>query len=190
MAELPLSKARDSLLLLVDLQERLLARFPAQERKALLGACGLLLEAAAILEVPVLCTEQYPRGLGPTVPALARLLPESCEPLAKRGFACTAAAGFQQRLAASGASQIVLCGMEAHICVLQSAARLLRPGRQLFLVEDAVGASQKGFKENAIKRMRHGGVIVTNTESLIFEWLEGADDPCFRRISALLKARR
>ncbi len=182
-----LADAAASSLLLVDTQARLLSVIPDKDRDRLLLNAGRLLRAAALLSVPRLVTEQYPQGLGPTHPGLSELLGPHCHRFEKTSFSCCGAAGFDDRLAATRRSQVVVMGIEAHVCVLQTCFDLLDRGRQVFVVEDAVAARDPFNTANAVARMRQAGVVVTNTESVLFEWLRDARHEVFKTVMAWLK---
>jgi nicotinamidase-related amidase len=182
-----LARGADSVLVIIDLQERLAA---AMEPAALAGVVRnvrILLRAAAALGVPVLATEQYPKGLGPTAPEVAEMLPGGTGRIEKTCFSCSGAEAFSEALHASGRAQAILAGMEAHVCVLQSALELRGAGREVFVVEDACCSRRRENHANAMARMRAAGVVVTNTESVAFEWLRDARHPQFKAISALLR---
>lgn len=170
-----------SCLLLVDVQEKL-ARVEYQSEQ-LIKHCRWLLEAAGDLQVPVLATEQYPVGLGPTVAPLRNLLdPDGI--IEKTEFSCCAAAGFPEKIAALGRSQIIVAGIEAHVCVLQTVHDLLDEGYTVFLVADAVSSRSLQDKELAIRRMGNAGAIIVSREMVLFEWLRKAGTPEFKRLNS------
>ena len=171
-----------SQLVVVDVQEKLAAAMPASDLQMLVKNCGILLQAAALLEIPVLHTEQYPKGLGPTLPELA--MPGAA--IEKTVFSCCSEPKFCRQLTGDR-PQVVLAGMEAHICILQTALALQADGRQVFVVEDAVLSRNAVNKANAMSRLRHAGVVVTNTESVVFEWLGKAEGDAFKQISRLVR---
>jgi nicotinamidase-related amidase len=141
-----------------------------------------LLDAAALLGVPTLFTEQNAKGLGPTV---AELAPDPARLAHKMTFDACRQAGFLERLPESHA--VVVAGCEAHVCVLQTVLGLLEHAHRVFLVRDALGSRRAESKETAIRRMeRHGAEVVT-TEMVVFEWLESAEHPRFREAVALVK---
>jgi nicotinamidase-related amidase len=178
MPEPKLARAADSTLVLIDLQERLAAAMPS--RDPVIRAAGILLETAARLDIPVVVTEQYPRGLGRTVAEVALKVPKNSARVEKTCFsACAVLPPLRP--------QVVLAGMEAHVCVLQTALELAAAGREVFVVEDAVCSRTEANYANALARMRYAGVIITNTESVIFEWLRDAAHEHFRTISKLLR---
>lgn len=172
-------------LLILDIQERLAGAMPADGMSTMTRNSGRLLAAAALLDVPVLRSEQYPRGLGPTVEALRDLLPPTMQGFEKTSFSCCGADGFNAAIATR--EQVVICGMETHVCVLQTALELLAQGREVYVVEDAVVSRTEANKRNALERMRQAGVVITNYESVLFEWLRNARHEHFKAVSALLK---
>jgi nicotinamidase-related amidase len=179
--------AEQSLLLVVDVQTRLAAAMEPAALESVLHHAGLLLQASGALGVPVLATEQYPQGLGPTHEAIKVLLPAEARAFDKTAFSCCSAGGLVDAVNASGRRQIVLAGMETHVCVLQTAAELHQSGWQVFVVEDAVCSRREANKRNALSRLQQAGVVVTNTESVLFEWLRDARHPQFKRLAALVK---
>jgi len=182
-----LCRADASQILVVDVQTRLAAAMPPADRERTLRNLGVLLEAARLLAVPVLVTEQYPKGLGPTEAAVSARLPGGTTAFTKTSFSCCDAQGLLGALDVGRHPQVVLGGMETHVCVLQTAFDLLERGYQVFVVEDAVCSRDPEHRRNALARLAQGGVVVTNTESVVFEWLRDAAHPHFRAISALLK---
>ena len=173
-----------ALLLLVDVQERLV---PAMSEPApMLANCALLLKGAARLGVPILASEQYPKGLGPTVAELAELVPAEAR-LPKTEFACGADPGIAARLAAAGRDQVVLCGIEAHVCVQQTALGLKAAGCTPFVAADATASRRAGNKALALERMRANGIEVVSAEMVLFEWLGRAATPEFKDLSALIR---
>lgn len=181
-----LAEAADSILVVVDLQERLAKAMDAVVFQAVFINTGILLQAARTLGVPVLATEQYPKGLGRTVAALSPLLP-AAPPFEKTCFSCAADESFPGAVRGAGKTQVVIAGMEAHVCVLQSALQLRSTGREVFVVEDACCSRNAANHRNAMHRLRAAGVVVTNTESVVFEWLRDAKHPQFKAISALVR---
>lgn len=171
-----------SQLVLVDIQTKLLAVMPTDD---MLNNCIRLSTASRLLNVPVIITEQYPAGLGGTEPALLQSAGHVA-PIEKITFSCMATLSFKQQLAADK-PQIVLAGMEAHICILQTALDLLANGKQVFVVEDAIISRNVANKANAVARLRAAGCIIANTESILFEWLGMAQGDAFKAISKLIK---
>ncbi len=149
-----LLSARRSILLVVDVQERLAPAIDGGE--AATARAGIMVLAARRLGVPVLASEQYPRGLGPTVPALRTLL-EPGEVVEKIHFSLAHEPGFVERIRGLDRPQVVVCGMEAHVCVLQSALGLLAAGFEVYLAADATGSRLPENRRIALDRMRAEG---------------------------------
>jgi nicotinamidase-related amidase len=168
-------------LLVIDFQQRLMPAIGDAEN--ILANAGKLIEAAGKLGVPAVVTEQYPRGLGPTVPELAV---ESLPILAKMDFDATRAAGFFEMLPKER-PDILVCGCEAHVCVLQTVLGLIEGGHKVHVLRDAIGSRRAESKETAIERMRGLGAEIVTTEMALFEWLGTAADPHFREISVLIR---
>ncbi|MGQ9366080.1 hydrolase [Azospirillum sp. A39] len=179
-----LLSSRDSALLVVDVQERLLPAVSGGG--ALVRNVGILLQAAAILSVPVLASEHYPAGLGRTVPELRRLLPDGAV-IEKIHFACSHEPGFADRLAGLGRRQVVIAGAEAHVCVMQTALALRAAGHEVFVVADATGSRAPANAELAIARLRAAGVVVVATEMVLFEWAGCGGTPAFKSLLALIR---
>ena len=171
---------RNSTLLVIDMQARLMPAIDAAAA-ALLNARRLT-EAAALLNVPVAFTEQNPKALGPTLPELGAT---AAHTLAKMTFDACRAPGFDALLPEGRAA--ILTGVEAHVCVLQTALGLIERGRRAAVVADAVGSRRLENKTTALDRMARAGVEIVTTEMVVFEWLGGADNPCFREVVALIK---
>jgi isochorismate hydrolase len=171
-------------LLVVDMQERLL---PAMdEREALLVNVRRLALGAGLLKLPLWVTEQYPKGLGPTVPELKESL-GGARPLEKLAFSACGAAGLLEGMAARKVSEVVLCGIEAHVCVAQSCLDLLDAGLRVFVVADAVGSRAAANRQLGIERMRRSGAVVVSTEMVLFELIAEASAPEFRDLQRLVK---
>lgn len=185
MPAAPRLTATDSVLVVIDVQDKLLAKMP--------GAAGLtrdvafLIDAANLLGVPVLATEQYPKGLGPTTPELARRLP--ADRPAKTAFSCCGAAGFLGDLRARGRPNAVLVGMETHVCVLHTALDLIEAGFTVFLPVDAVSSRGELDHVTALRRMERAGAIPTSAEAVAFEWVGDAAHPQFKAVSKLVIER-
>ncbi|MCW8900373.1 MAG: hydrolase [Gammaproteobacteria bacterium] len=182
-----LCHAQHSQLLIIDIQDRLASAMPADVLEKVIKQNNVLLNAASELGIPVIHSEQYPKGLGNTVAEISQHIPDTGVSIEKTCFSCSEADGFYDVLAKNKRQQIVITGIESHICVLQSAIQLQRHGYTVYVVEDAVCSRKKSNHKNAIKRLRQSGVIITNVESVVFEWLRDASHPAFKTISALIK---
>lgn len=182
-----LLRAERAFLAVVDVQERLAPAMATPD--AAIGRCGILMRAAARLGVPILVSEQYPRGLGRTVPALAGLvMPDAV--VEKIHFSCADEPAWVQRLEefdAGGRDQAVVCGMEAHVCVLQTALGLQEQGYRVAVAADAVSSRRVEDAGLALARLQQAGVTVVSTEMVVFEWLRRAGSAEFKELSALIK---
>jgi nicotinamidase-related amidase len=179
--------ARNSVLLLVDLQERLVAAMPEGAREATLRNAAILAQAAGRLRIPTFVSEQYPKGLGATEACLKQQLGQQAARIEKTSFSCFEADGFLESLRGTNRKQVVLGGMEAHICVLQTAMGLQYAGFDVYVVEDATCSRNLDSRRIAMDRVRQAGIAVTNMESVVFEWLRDSRHPEFKAISALLR---
>jgi nicotinamidase-related amidase len=169
-----------SVLLVIDLQQKL-APAIHQVNAVLSSACWVL-QIADQLRIPVLATEQYPQGLGSTVPEVAALIPKDSM-LEKIHFSAWREPAIQQQLQKFKKQQMVIVGTEAHVCVLQTALDLIAAGFSVFVVEEAVGSRTQANKTLALSRLQQAGAQIISQEMLAFEWLERAGTDQFRQIS-------
>lgn len=174
-----------SQLVIVDMQVKLASVMPAEALQGVVKNCGVLVQAAHLLAVPTIFTEQYPQGLGETFSEIKQHLP-NCKPVTKTAFSACGEPRFSQQLHRDN-PQIILAGMEAHICVLQTALALLQADKQVFVAEDAVISRNPANKANALARLRDAGCVISNTESVVFEWLGNANHEAFKAISKLIR---
>lgn len=171
-------------LVVVDVQERLL---PAMhDREGLLRRIVQLVRGCAILRVPTFVTEQYPKGLGRTVPEVASAI-DRFSPLEKTAFSCCGAQGFVPALSAAKVMDVILTGMEAHVCVCQTALDLLDQGFRVFVVADAIGSRAVQSQQFGLDRMRQSGAIPVCVEMILFELLGRAGGEEFKKILDLVK---
>jgi nicotinamidase-related amidase len=184
MASLRLTAA-NSVLVVVDIQDKLLAKIPTAA--SLVRNTAFLLDAAKLVNVPALATEQYPKGLGPTTAEIAKRLPAT--PAAKTAFSCCGAAGFLGKLRELNRLNVVLAGMEAHVCVMQTALDLLDAGFHVFLPVDALAARFAIDYDTALKRLAAAGCVHTTAEAIGFEWLGDSAHPQFKAFSQLVIER-
>lgn len=169
-----------SVLCVVDVQERLVPAMTDGEN--VVARCRRLAEGARLLDVPRVVTEQYRKGLGPTVPALADLLPP---PLDKLSFSCCGGEGFAEAFPPT-AGQVVLCGLETHVCVAQTALDLLAQGYAVFLAVDAITSRHPVDRDVALRRLEASGAIPTTSEAILFEWCRTAAHPEFQSVRKLV----
>lgn len=177
-------------LLIIDVQERLV---PAMsEPDTVVSACAFLGQAAGLCSVPVVITEQYPKGLGHTVPDVLAACSKPAV-VTKTAFSAVRETKVITKLRKKRndqrRDQIVLCGVEAHVCVLQSALELVAIGFEVFVVADAVSSRHLGSRDVALSRMAHAGVIPVTSEMVAFEWVGDAKAKPFKPISALVRER-
>ncbi len=184
-----LAQLAQSCVVLIDIQQRLVAAMPDADAQQVTRQSGLLTQVATILGVPLMVSEQYPKGLGSTIASVQTYLPDTAVQFEKTCFSCTQLDAFMTQLRHCQKRQVFLAGIEAHICVLQTALSLHKEGFQVFVIEDAVCSRHSDNKRNALDRLRQAGVIVTNLESVIFEWLADAAHPQFKVISKLVVQR-
>lgn len=179
-------RREDALLVVIDMQEPFLRGIHDRER--LLSNVRLLIQAAAILKVPMLPTVQYAERMGGLVPDVAQALPaDVCDPLDKLCFSGAGSADFQSALAALGRRQILLCGVETHICVSQTALDLAAQGYQVHVAADAVSARSLEKHKLGMERMRDSGVLPCASEAAVYELLREAGTPEFKEILNLVK---
>ncbi len=171
-----------AMLLVIDVQERLDAVMADGTHRPRLEA---LVDGFVALELPVVATEQYPKGLGPTLPALSGKLPKS--PIEKMSFSCLRDADVLEAIEATRARQVVVTGIETHVCVLQTTLDLLHAGYQVQVPHDAVNSRRARDREWALHRLTAAGAVVTSTESVLFELVERAGTDTFRTISKLVR---
>jgi len=174
-----------SLLCIVDLQEKLIGAMGCAQET--LKRVKILLEAARALELPMVATEQYPRGLGPTLPEVRELFSEGTPVIEKTQFSCFGANGFRSVVVNSGATDLILIGIESHVCVLQTALDALALGKTVYLVEDCVDSRHASDKASALAYMRGAGIKVLTSEMLLFLFLRDASHPCFKTVSKLIR---
>ncbi|PIE83446.1 MAG: hydrolase [Candidatus Contendobacter odensis] len=175
-----LIKAETSCLLVVDIQERLMGAIHDAEQ--IIANSIWLIQIAQRLGIPVLASEQYPKGLGHTVTAIRNQL--STEALMeKMHFSCAADRTCMRRIDAIGRNQIIIIGIEAHVCILQTALELQAMGKHVFLVADAVSSRSPRDIALALERMRAANVCIVSREMVVFEWLHQAGTDVFREIS-------
>ena len=174
-------------MLIVDIQTRLTAIMPTKVLARLQRNISLLINTASKLAVPIFTTEQYPQGLGNIEPELQKILPAGTKQYEKTCFSCAGADNFSEDLAATNRKQVILAGMEAHICVLQTALDLLSRGYVVFVAADAICSRHRESYETALHRLQKAGVIVCDAESVLFEWLRDAGHAHFKEVQTLIR---
>jgi nicotinamidase-related amidase len=177
-----LMSPHDTALVVVDVQEKLMPLVAGSKR--IVWNLRRLLDGAQAVGLKVLATEQYPQGLGPTVPELAGRLGNIPS---KSTFSCGGCEPFAAALEDLGASKVMVSGIEAHVCVQQTVLDLLAGGYRVYVPVDAVGSRYAIDYETGLKRMESAGATLTTTESALFEWCQVSGTPTFKKISALVR---
>ena len=185
-SNLSIADPQDSLVVVMDVQQKLISAMPNGVKEKVIEKINTLLTIANTLSIPIIVTEQYPDGLGHTVPALNEQLISSVAVIEKTSFSAFDVLDFVELIEQSGRKQIVLVGMEAHICIWQTALALQKAGFRVFVVEDAVISRTKTNQDNGLRRLRNAGVIVTNVESIFFEWMGDASRAEFKVLAKLI----
>jgi nicotinamidase-related amidase len=180
-----LMSRHDTGLLVVDMQEKLLPNILGYGRIS--WNVRRLIEGAQILEMPVLATEQYPQGLGPTVAKIAERLQK---PASKLHFSCRVCPELFAGLPEKGVHKLLVAGIEAHVCVQQTVFDLMTHGFLVSVAADAIGSRFESDYEVALRRMESAGAAVTTTEAALFEWCEVAGTPEFKQISKLVQQQQ
>ncbi len=173
--------------LVIDLQEKLLPL--VRDRQRVISACRKLLDGVRVFELPVLATEQYPKGLGPTQDTVRiGLEANRATMLEKPTFSGWAHPAVREALAGLDRPQVVMAGIEAHVCIQQTALDLVAGNYQVYVCADAIGSRGRMDFEFALQRMEHEGVFVTTVESVLFELCGRCDTPRFKRMLEVIKA--
>lgn len=174
----------NSVLVVVDIQGKLAELMFDSER--LFGNVERAVHFCQVLKVPILWTEQAPDKIGMTIERIAALMP-AIKPIHKRSFSCWGNDEFRRQLQSFGRRQILLVGIEAHVCLFQTAVDLHRHGYEVYVPADAISSKTQGNRDLAIERMRQEGVIITTTEMAACEFLKTADQPHFKEVMANIK---
>lgn len=187
MADSRLADCSLAVLVVVDVQERMLSAIATQPVDEILASIERLIGAARILEIPIIYTEQNPKGLGETSPRLRETLERAQGPLVKTTCSCWRDEAFRNALQRTEREHVILCGLETHVCIAQTALDLLRVDYVPFIAVDAVGSRRSSDMDVALERMRRAGVQISTAEALIFELVERCDHPRFKDILRLIK---
>lgn len=174
----------ESAALVIDIQERL---FPfIYENESLTRNVAILIQGLKALQVPLMVTEQYTKGLGPTIAPLRSVLGDESV-TEKQSFSCCDEPEIMKRIHSTGKKNIIICGIESHVCVLQTVIDLLELGFMPVVVEDCISSRRLNDKQMAVNRMRRAGAVVTTCESILFELLRYSGTAEFKAISKLVK---
>ena len=175
---------KDTAAVVIDIQERLLPHI--YEGESVLENCQKLIEGLQILSVPIIVTQQYTKGLGPTEASIAGKFAEF-NYLEKSSFSCFDEPAFREEITLRGKKNVILCGIESHVCVLQTCLDLIDTGFKPVIVVDCVSSRKPLDKNTSIERMRQEGAIITTLESILFELTRRAGNELFKNISRLVK---
>lgn len=175
---------KDCCLLVVDVQGKLAELM--HDKETLFKNIRILIQSAKILDIPILWCQQAPAALGPTVPEIAELL-GGCEPVNKSSFSCCGCEELNNKLEELGRKQVLLCGIETHVCVYQTAVELIERDYEVDVIADAVSSRTQANKEIGLDRMAEEGARISSTEMALFEILRTADHPQFKQIAKLVK---
>lgn len=176
-------KSSETMLLMVDMQEKLLELIPTKNQ--LIWNCRKIIEAANIFKIRIIYTEQNPARLGGTINQLKKMV--SSTPYKKMSFSCLSCEDVAHKVKEEKANNIVMVGIETHICILQTALDILDYGYNLYLVVDSIGSRNSLDHEIAIRRLESKGAIICTAESILFDWCKTADIPEFKKINQLIK---
>ncbi len=171
-------------LVILDIQERLAAAMKTKQQAV--DNCLHLIETARLFQIPILVTEQYPKGLGPTLPEIRERLPIYA-PFEKLSFNCCQEVGFLEKVASMGKKKLLLTGMETHICVLQTSLGLMRQGYTVQVIKDGVCSRTKTNFKTGIEFMDRAGAVITCTETILFQLLQKAGTEIFKTIVNRIK---
>lgn len=178
--------ADSSTLLVIDIQDKLLVKMPRGAE--LVRNAAFLIDVAVVMDIPTRATEQYPKGVGPTTAEIARRLPNP--PVAKTAFSCCGAGTVLEELEMLQRPNVLLVGMETHVCVQQTALDLIDAGLHVFIPADAVASWGDTDHATALRRMEQAGATVTTAEAVAYEWLRDSTNPKFKQVSQLVVSRR
>ncbi len=190
LIHMPLCQRDLSQLLIIDAQERLAAAMDPAELAEVVLNINRLMTAAKVFGIPVIATQQNSKGLGPIIESIRVALPADTQPTEKTAYSCCTAPGFERGISAHPERrQVVVVGMEAHICISQTVSGLQRWGYQVFVPADAIISRKPDYKTNVLARMRNSGVQVSCTESVAFEWIGDSSNEHFREVWSLFRNR-
>lgn len=175
---------KDSVLLIIDVQERLVN---ALDKDVVVVRTSTLAKAAKLMDIPTIITQQYSKGLGQTVEPVKKYLAENSPIIEKSAFSAVKEPGFMEVLKSFDKKQVVICGIETHICVHQTAADLISEGYEVYVVKDACASRKKYEFKQGIERMEANGAKISCLEIILFEWLKSAKNPHFKEVQALIK---
>jgi nicotinamidase-related amidase len=174
----------EALVLIIDIQERLAPAM--KEKDKVVKNCQHLIELAKMYNIPVVMTEQYPKGLGKTIPEIQSFLPD-LKPIEKSSFSCCGQSAFLAEIKKTGRKKVIVTGMETHVCVLQTVIDLMKDGLVPHVVQDGVCSRSDENWKTGIEFMRGAGAVITCTETVLFQLLKGSGTEEFKKISQRIK---
>ncbi len=177
----------DSLVLIIDIQDKLTRMLDENICRQIIENSQKLVSSAKALGIHTIVTEQYPQGLGQTIQEIKDILAQDYIPFEKTAFNALLENGFYGNLKNHNKKQIVICGIESHICVLQTAVALLKEGYEVYVVKDICASRKKSEFKCAMELLRQCGAKICSLEIILFGWLKGAKNPNFKQIQALIK---
>ena len=180
-------KKENCALSVVDIQERFMPAIPEEPRGRMIKNTQILIETAKTLGIPILITEQYPKGLGTTIEVIADTIGDGVKPIEKLHFSCARSEYYKAQLKETGRKEVILCGIETHVCVLQTAIDLINDGYRVYIPADAVYSRRELDWEIGLKTAEKAGVLIGTTETFVFQLLEKAGTDEFKRVSKLLR---
>ena len=183
MKSIGLIQKENTGLLIIDIQEKLMP--VVQDAEQVFANANRLLKGAGVLDIPILVTEQYPKGLGNTCSSIE--LPAQIQPIEKMCFSCMKSDSVLQQLKQQNITSLIIAGVEAHICVLKTALEALNTGLEVHIVADAVSSRTLANKQLALERMRQSGAYIVSTEMILFQLIHEAGTDAFKAISRLIK---
>ncbi len=175
---------QDSVLIIVDMQERIIPKI--SDKHTIIGNAITLIKSAEILNIPIIVTEQYPKGLGHTIPEIKELI-VPWQPIDKICFSCFGSSNFSRKLKELKRDNLILCGIESHVCITQTALDGLKSGHSVFFVKDAISSRTENNKETGFERMAQAGAIPVSTEMAVFELLREAGTDKFKQIASMIR---
>ena len=174
----------DSVLVVVDMQGKLIPKIFDQH--TVISNIVTLIKSAEILNIPIIVTEQYPKGLGPTIPEIKDII-VPWQPIEKISFSCFGSGNFPKKLKGLGKNNLILCGIESHVCIMQTALNGLKSNYSVFFVKDAISSRTENNRETGFERMAQAGAIPVSTEMAMFELLREADTDKFKQMISMIK---
>lgn len=177
----------DSLVLIIDIQDRLTTMLDEEVCAQMIENSQKLIAAAKVLGIDTIVTEQYPKGLGQTIQGIRDTLGEKYMPVEKTAFNALLEDRFLSTIKSHNKKQIVICGIESHICVLQTAVALIKEGFEVYVVKDVCASRKKSEFKCAMELLRQNGAKICSLEIVLFGWLKGAKCPYFKEVQALIK---